>query len=35
MAVSDSVIDSVWTGDGSAAEILGSVMDEMRAAFEK
>ena len=35
MAVSDSVIDSVWTGDGSAAEILGSVMDEMKAAFEK
>ena len=35
MSVSDSVIDSVWNGNGTADEILGSVMEEMKAVFEQ
>lgn len=34
MSVSDSVVDSIWNGDGTAAEILGGVMEEMKTAFE-
>ena len=35
MSVSDSVIDSIWNGSGTAEEVLGNVMEEMKAVFEQ
>lgn len=33
MSISDSVMDSIWNGNGTAADILGGVMGEIQAAF--
>ena len=35
MSVSDSVMDSVWNGSGTAQDVLGSVMAELKTAFEQ
>lgn len=35
MSVGDSVMDSVWNGSGSVQDVLGGVMEELKAVFNR